>query len=70
MTLTFRKRAAAMAAAIAATAVIINVIAEIGHPPPPGVTLLSRWLEITGGQKPAPTRVASTGLAASVAPSR
>ncbi|GAB2594736.1 hypothetical protein GCM10027034_30050 [Ramlibacter solisilvae] len=34
MTLPLYKRAAAMASAIAVTAVIISVIAEIGHPPP------------------------------------
>jgi|GEM_PF-6929068 len=49
MTLPLRDRAAAMALAITVTAVVFDAIAELGHPPPPDVTLLSRWLHLPGG---------------------
>jgi hypothetical protein len=44
MKLPHHTRAAALVAALATTAAIVNVMAEIGHPPPSGQGMLA-WLQ-------------------------
>lgn len=43
MSLPLHTRAFAFVAALSTTAAVITVLSEVGHPPPPGTDLLTRW---------------------------